>query len=336
MASPTRPAPLSDHPPSSPGLFLLAVGELAGTVLTGTGGRIRLGWRLLFFTLIALPVTLIVGMLLPDGIQSGSAALLSGALVGGWGTLALDGRAPGALGFYVKPVAGREAAVGLGLGVVVALAVVLMMAAAGGLRWSAQPGSAGAWLVGGVSSLLFLTLPAAAEEALLRGYPLQALAEAWGASAALLVTSVSFGVLHFGNPDVTWLGLANIAAAGLLLGAVYLRTGSLWWATGVHVGWNWGHGYLADVPVSGLELFDTPFYDGVALGPWWLGGGGFGPEGSALATVVLLAATAVCWWGPWLRPGAAALSTSPLAVTDGSAMEHSEAPTRGSEGAHAA
>jgi hypothetical protein len=108
----------------------------------------------------------------------------------------------------------------------------------------------------------------------------------------------------------------NIAAAGLLLGAVYLRTGSLWWTTGVHLGWNWGHGYLADVPVSGLELMDAPFYDGVVQGPNWLGGGGFGPEGSVLATVVVLAAASACWWGPWLRPGEVALSTSPLAVSD--------------------
>ena len=299
---------------------------LRGTVLTGTGGRLRLGWRLLFFLVIAALVDQIVAMLLPPGTQYGFAALLLAALVGGWAALALDGRAPGALGFYLRPVAGREAAKGLGLGVVVAMMVVLAMAALGGLRWSAQPGTAGAWVMGSASSLLFLALPAAAEEALLRGYPLQALAEAWGPSAALLVTSIAFGAVHFGNPEVTWLGLANIAAAGLLLGAVYLRTGSLWWATGVHLGWNWAHGYLADVPVSGLELLDAPFYDGVARGPDWLGGGGFGPEGSALATVVVLAAAAACWWGPWLRPGQAALSTSPLAVTQ----------PRGPEGAIAA
>ncbi len=299
---------------------------LRGSILTGTGGRLRLGWRLLFFLVIAAVVDLIVALLLPAGTQYGSAALLLGALVGGWATLALDGRAPGALGFYLRPIAGREAAVGLGLGVVVAMVVVLAMAALGGLRWSAQPGTASAWLVGSASSLLFLTLPAAAEEALMRGYPLQALAQAWGPSVALLVTSIAFGVGHLGNPEVTWLGLANIAAAGLLLGVVYLRTGSLWWATGVHLGWNWAQGYLADVPISGLELMDAPFYDGIAQGPDWLSGGGFGPEGSALATVVVLAAAAACWWGPWLQPGEAALSTSPLAVT----------PPRRPEGAIAA
>jgi membrane protease YdiL (CAAX protease family) len=197
-------------------------------------------WRLVFFLFTATLVWLIVGMLLPTGLQFASVALLSGGLVGGWATLALDGRGPGALGFYTNPAAAREAALGTALGVVVAMAVVAAIVVFGGLSWSAQAGTAGAWLVGSASSMLFLVLPAAAEEALLRGYPLQALAEAWGPAAALLVMSITFGAVHFGNPEATGLGLANIAAAGLLLGAVYLRTGSLWWATGVHLGWNWG------------------------------------------------------------------------------------------------
>ena len=171
------------------GVASLSEELLRGTVLTAAGGRLRLGWRLLFFLVVAALVDLIVAMLLPAGIQYASAALLLGALVGGWATLALDGRAPGALGFYLRLVAGREAAVGLGLGVILAMVVVLAMAAVGGLRWSSEPGTAGAWVVGSGSSLLFLTLPAAAEEALLRGYPLQALAQVWGAVRAARSTA---------------------------------------------------------------------------------------------------------------------------------------------------
>ena len=90
---------------------------LPGSILTARGGRLRLGWRLLFFLVVVGVVEMIVTTLLPAGIQYASAALLLGALAGGWAMLALDGRAPGALGFYLRPVAGREAAVGLGLGV---------------------------------------------------------------------------------------------------------------------------------------------------------------------------------------------------------------------------
>lgn len=248
-------------------------------------------------------VRVAVQTLTPSGIVWGSAALLAGATVAGWILLAGDGRGPGALGFRLSRDMGPEAGKGLVLGVLVGLAVVGLMAGLGVLRWTPEDGTVTGWLAGGIGALLFLALPAAAEEALLRGYPLQALAEAWGPEAALLVTSAVFGMLHLGNPGATALGTVNVAAAGLLLGAVFLRTGSLWWATGVHLGWNWSHGYLADVPVSGLEVLDAPFYDGVALGPAWLGGGSFGPEGSLVATIVLLTAAAGCWWGPWLRLG---------------------------------
>jgi len=253
-----------------------------------------------------------VGFALPPGVVGGAAALLTGALVGGWCLLRLDGRGAGALGFHLTRDAWKEAGYGIALGVLIGIVVVGLMAVTGGVRWVTQPGDLVGWLSGAGWALLFLALPAAAEEALLRGYPLQALAEAWGAAPALGVTAVSFGLLHLGNPGIGALEGANLIAAGLLLGVVYVRTLSLWWATGVHLGWNWAHGYLADVPVSGLEVLDAPLYDGVTAGPSWLGGGAFGPEGSIVATVVLLSATAVCWWGPWLRPGSAARAAGSL------------------------
>ena len=215
-----------------------------------------------------------------------------------------------------RSASGRELLAGLAFGVGLGLVVVGIVAAAGGLSWSTEAGTLRAWVAQGASALAFLALPAAAEEALLRGYPLQAIAEAWGARWALVVTSGVFGVLHLGNPEVTTLGAMNVVAAGVLLGVVYLRTGSLWWASGVHLGWNWAHAYVADLPVSGFELFDAPFYDGVARGPAWLGGGGFGPEGSVVATLVVAAAAALCWRGRWLRPTAGARVHAPLALVE--------------------
>jgi len=264
-------------------------------------------------------LTVLVGAgatsLMPLGLLTGAAATLAGALVAGWTVLALDGRPPGALGFYLARASARESLAGLAVGVGVASTIIALIALAGALRWSPEPGTGADWLVGAGAAAAFLAVPAAAEEAVLRGYPLQALAEAWGPAWALWITAVAFGALHLGNPGVNALAAANVAGAGLLLGVVYLRTGSLWWATGVHLGWNWAQGYLADLPVSGLELMDAPFYEGVPAGPGWIGGGAFGPEGSVLTTLVLLAATALLWTRPWLRPSAAALASDPLAIT---------------------
>jgi len=277
-------------------------------------GRLRLGWRLSLFLALTIVVTAFVGALLPEGVLSGSIAFLAGGVAAGAAMLALEGRPPAALGFHLDRGAVGESLAGLTLGTGIALTVVLLMAAAGGLRWSAQEGTLLGWLAGSAGALAFLAVPAAAEEALLRGYPLQALAEAWGPWWALGLTAVVFGWLHLRNPGVTVIGALNVGAAGVLLGVVYLRTASLWWATGAHLGWNWAHGYLADVPVSGLELLDAPLYEGVARGPAWLGGGGFGPEGSVVATVVMVAATVACWRARWLAPGPEAMSARPLAL----------------------
>jgi membrane protease YdiL (CAAX protease family) len=260
-----------------------------------------------------------VSALFPPGPLTGSVALLLGAVAAGTLLLVMDDRPPGAMGFFVHPRAVTESALGLALGTAVALAVVVALVAAGGLRWTADEGSALDWFVAGLGALGFLALPAAAEEALLRGYPLQALTERWGPWSALAVTSVLFGALHLGNPGVTMIAVLNVMAAGVFLGVVYLRTASLWWATGVHLAWNWTTGYVADVPVSGLELLDAPLYEGVTRGPAWVGGGAFGPEGSLVATLLLVVATAWCWKTTWLRPSATALRARPLAVIGGMA-----------------
>jgi uncharacterized protein len=277
-------------------------------------GRLRLGWRLALFIALTLSVAALVAALLPVGVQTGSVALLVGAVLAGVALLAMEGRPAAALGFAVAPSAPRESALGLALGAAVAGAVVLLMAALGGLRWAGEGGTGGEWLAGGAGALLFLALPAAAEEALLRGYPLQALAEAWGPWWALGLTAAVFGALHLLNPGVTVVATLNVALAGLFLGVVYLRTLSLWWATGAHLGWNWAHGWIADVPVSGLELMDAPLYEGVVRGPGWLGGGSFGPEGSLVATAVVIAASVLCWRARWLGPSRAALAARPLVL----------------------
>jgi membrane protease YdiL (CAAX protease family) len=231
---------------------------------------------------------------------------------------------PAALGFHGTPAAGAELGLGIGLGAAVALLAVAGLWITGGVGWRAEQGSLGAWLVGGLSALLFLAIPAAAEEALLRGYPLQALAEAWGVGRALLVTSTAFALAHLANPGVTPLAIVNIGLAGLWLGVVWVRTGSLWWATGAHLGWNWGSAYVADLPVSGLELFDAPFYEATMSGPDWVGGGAFGPEGSVLATMALGAAAWWCWKTDRLKANETVAAARPLAAIGPTTREEKE------------
>ncbi|MGB0543749.1 MAG: lysostaphin resistance A-like protein [Longimicrobiales bacterium] len=279
--------------------------------LTKTG-RVRIGWRLGGFFGVTLLAGVAVEGFVPSGVLGGSFAVLFGALVAGWTLLALDGRRPSALGFYLARDSVTETLRGTALGVLIGMMVVGGMALLGGLTWNTQPGSGMGWCVGAVVALMWFAIPAAAEEALLRGYPLQALTESYGPTVGVIATSVAFGALHLGNPGSGVLEVANVTAAGLLFGVVYVKTLSLWLVTGLHLGWNWAHGYLADVPVSGLDVVDAPLYEGSTRGAQWLGGGEFGPEGSLVATAVLLAVTAWWWRSEGLKPGVAASKSGAL------------------------
>ena len=288
------------------------------SILAGPDGRLRLGWRLILF--LTLTLSIAVPVIFLDGYLSGtpteigaSVGFLLGSILAGWWLLTRDKRGFSALGFYFSSDVTKESirglALGIGIGVVVITAIFLL----GGVRWTPESGTISGWLLGAFSALAFFTIPAAMEEAVVRGYAFQAVVESWGVGAALTITAIIFGALHYRNPDFGWVPLVNITLAGVLLGVVYLKTLSLWWATGVHLGWNWTLGYLADVPVSGLELMDAPYYEGHPVGPEWLSGGGFGPEASLIAAVVLLLASILLWWGPWLYPGPTAESSNALA-----------------------
>jgi membrane protease YdiL (CAAX protease family) len=269
------------------------------------------------FLLFTAAVAVGGAALFPAELPLEALPALVGSLAGGWILLRWEGRGPGALGFFLSREAVTGSVLGLGLGVGVALLVLVVMTALGGLTWGGEEGTLARYFGVGASSLWLFALPAAAEEALFRGYLFQALAQAWGGLKALFVTSILFAALHYSNPNLSLVGVGNIVVAGLFLGAIYLKTASLWWATGAHLGWNWAHGFLGDVPVSGLDLVDTPLLEATPGGLDWISGGTFGPEGSLVTTCVLALATLAVWNGGFLRPGKTALRTRPLILAPG-------------------
>jgi uncharacterized protein len=254
------------------------------------------------FVLLAVGLTGLIGLVVPRGLVWGGLALLVGTALPGWLLLAREGRPPATLGLPLDRRVPIEVAGGLLLGGGAAGMVVLTMAVLGAVAWVPDEGGAVAFLTGGAALLAVLALPALAEEVALRGYLLQAAARGFGPGWALLGTSVLFGLMHLGNPRVGPAGVLGIVAAGLMLGALVLRTGALWWASGAHLGWNWALAWPADLPVSGLDLGDTPGLDAQVTGAPWLTGGAFGPEASVLAVGVLGALAARVWWGRGFQP----------------------------------
>lgn len=249
-------------------------------------------WSRLFGFVALFMVLVVPGFYLRvPGTLDSAAGILIAALAAGWVMLAADRLPPAALGFHGRVrVAAREVLAGTAGGVGVGLGAVLLMVASGGLAFRFL-GTEGV-IPAALAALWFFALPAVAEEALFRGYPLQVMARAWGGGWALAVTGVAFGILHGWNPEVGVFGLLNILGAGVFLGAVQLRTGSLWLTSGVHLGWNWAQGFAADLPVSGLDVVDNPAIASVLRGPEWITGGAFGPEAGMAGAVMLWGAAA--------------------------------------------
>ncbi|RJY08247.1 CPBP family intramembrane glutamic endopeptidase [Aurantiacibacter aquimixticola] len=129
------------------------------------------------------------------------------------------------------------------------------------------------------------------EELLLRGVIFRWLEEFAGSWIALALSSLIFGFGHAGNDNATFFSSLAIAIeAGILLGAAYMLTRSLWLAVGLHAGWNVVQG-MWDVPISGND-FDG-IVDATMSGPALLAGGGFGLEATVFA---LLVATGAGLW----------------------------------------
>jgi membrane protease YdiL (CAAX protease family) len=275
----------------------------ADWVLFGPYG-LRAGWRVLLYVLLAAVLAAALYPLVsravdPNGplrLLASAIVMLVSSLVAGWVMLAaVDRRPPGALGFAADPAAARDSLAGTGIGIAMLGLAVLLLAVAGMARWVADTGSGWEYVAALAQSLAFFAVAAAAEEAAFRGYAFQALVQGLGAWPAAIATSALFALAHAGNPDVSAIALANIFLAGVMLAVAYLKTRSLWFATAVHLGWNWAMQSLLGFPVSGLNEWDTPLYDVRETGPDLLTGGPFGPEAGLAATLAILAGTAWMW-----------------------------------------
>ncbi|KUO50403.1 MAG: hypothetical protein APF78_06585 [Sphingomonadales bacterium BRH_c3] len=134
------------------------------------------------------------------------------------------------------------------------------------------------------------------EELMFRGVLFRWLEDFGGSWFALAVTSGLFGFAHIGNDNATWLSSLAIALeAGILLGGAYMVTRSLWFAIGIHFGWNVTQGFIWDVPVSGNDV--DGMVEAQLRGNELLSGGAFGLEASVIAMVL---ATAVGIYFVWL------------------------------------
>ncbi|WP_241074332.1 CPBP family intramembrane glutamic endopeptidase [Achromobacter insuavis] len=184
------------------------------------------------------PLVIPRAALTPDAVPFGMYLNLDKPLVAFWVVLAA---APAMAGANSR--ATLTAALGAcAAAVVVCLGLALALGVVG---WAPKwPDSGWLWLI---NNALLVTL---AEEALFRGYVQQRLARCWrdrpwGATAALLVAALLFGLAHYAG-GWQWVLLAGVA--GVAYGLAY-RHGGLAAAVLAHLGLNAAHYGLFTYPM---------------------------------------------------------------------------------------
>lgn len=151
------------------------------------------------------------------------------------------------------------------------------------------------WMAVGRAFMMFLIV-AIGEEIIFRGVLFRWVDEKWGFPAAMVSSAFLFGLVHITNPGGTlWASIAIAIEAGLLLGAAYKWSGTLWLPIGIHWAWNFAQGNIFGFAVSGNQAGDSIIVSQVD-GPAWLTGGAFGAEASVIAVVVGALASAWFIW----------------------------------------
>ncbi len=186
-----------------------------------------------------------------------------------------------------------DTALGFGVGILFFILVTGCIALLGGYRvgsvnwdWNAL-----------VRSLFMFLVVGVGEEVLFRGIVFRMIDDRWGTAVGLIASALIFGFVHISNNNATvWSSLAIAVEAGLLLGAAYKWSGTLWLPIGIHWSWNYFQGPVFGFAVSGngTQSLITP----VIQGSDWLTGGSFGAEASIPAFVLGLALAIVFLWIP--------------------------------------
>lgn len=134
--------------------------------------------------------------------------------------------------------------------------------------------------------LLFFILVGISEEFLFRSFPLVVFSERYFIPVAIGLNGLLFGLIHIGNPNFSAVPMINIVLSGILFSIITLRKRNIWWAVGIHFGWNFCQGTILGFKVSGL---DAPgLMVAKPVGNPLFSGGLFGAEGSLLCTVILV------------------------------------------------
>jgi membrane protease YdiL (CAAX protease family) len=143
-------------------------------------------------------------------------------------------------------------------------------------------------------AIMLMLVVSLSEEMVFRGYLLNNLLDSFHKWVALLVSALLFTVAHSFNPNLNAVALINLFLGGLMLGINFIYTRTLWFAIGLHFGWNFIQGYVLGFAVSGFA--EQTMLQQELKGHPVMTGNEFGFEGSIVATGLMAAAIGLLYY----------------------------------------
>jgi uncharacterized protein len=307
----------------------LSVRGLLARVLLGPDRKLRMLWRAAIFGalsywLLQLLEPLLFNTLgrrlqLSPGLTAASIALgeLGVFLVAlvCTGIFALyEGRRVDSYGLPVAGALSLRTAEGALAGALIAGVVAVGMYLLGGMQIHGFARSGTALALAALGWLGTNIVIGIAEESWFRGYLLQSLWKSIGFWPASIVIALLFAAIHyfFKTGENIW-DVITLVSFSLLLCYSVAKTGTLWFAVGLHVAFDYLQLFVIGTP-NGAQLPQGRLLDVSFEGPAWLTGGVLGTEASVLVyPMIALAWLYLEWRFPGRAPlaGAAAASAGP-------------------------
>jgi membrane protease YdiL (CAAX protease family) len=210
-----------------------------------------------------------------------------GTLLAAWIMSRLEGRKLGEYGLPWRSGQGKFFLQGAVFGIAEVAGIIGVLAAAGYYSFGSLEVHGASLLKWALFWAVLFVIVGFFEEYAFRGYIQFALTKGFGFWPATIVTSFIFGAVHMANPGESWPGIAGVMAAGVFWCFTLRRTGTLWFAFGMHAAFDFGETFLFSVPDSGAVFPGHLSSAVIHNGPAWLVGGTAGPEASVLDFVIL-------------------------------------------------
>jgi hypothetical protein len=140
-----------------------------------------------------------------------------------------------------------------------------------------------------LTDLTLMIFVGVGEEMFSRGYCMTILRRC-SIYIVFIVPNVIFTLLHIFNNEIGVIPLINIFLIGLLFSYMYKIRGNIWMPIGYHITWNYFQGSIFGLPVSGHTA--NGLYTSQLVSENVLNGGGFGPEGGLIVTILIIASIA--------------------------------------------